>query len=62
MGDVINLNKWKKKKAREEKEKRAAQNRLRNGLTASEKALAEKKKKLAQKKLDGHRLDPDEGA
>ena len=68
MGDVINLNKWKKKKAREEKAKRAEQNRLRNGLSISERQLAEKKKQLAAKQLDGHKLvdshklDKDEGS
>jgi hypothetical protein len=57
MGDVINLNKWKKQKAREEKAKRAEQNRLRNGLSISERQLAEKKKQLANKQLDGHKLE-----
>jgi len=61
MGDVINLNKWKKKKAREEKAKRADENRLRNGLSSAERRLAEKKKELAAKQLDGHKLDKDEG-
>jgi hypothetical protein len=57
MGDVINLNKWKKKKAREEKEKRAQENRLRNGVSSAERRLGDKKKQLADKQLDGHKLE-----
>ena len=61
MGDVINLNQWKKKKARAEKQKRAEQNRLKNGQSAAEKSLLKKKKELANKQLDGHKLDRDDG-
>jgi hypothetical protein len=57
MGDVINLNKWKKQKAKAEKEKRAEQNRLRNGTSPSEQSLLKKKKEMADKRLDGHKLD-----
>lgn len=60
MGDVVNLNKWKKKKAREEREKRAEQNRLSRGMSAAERALREKKRELEEKRLDGHKLERDE--
>ena len=39
MGEVINLNKYRKKKAREEREKRAEQNRLKRGLSPAELAI-----------------------
>jgi Domain of unknown function (DUF4169) len=57
MGEVINLNKYRKKKAREEREKRAEQNRLKKGVTTAERVLREKKKQLDDKRLDGHKLD-----
>jgi hypothetical protein len=60
MGEVVNLNKYRKKKAREEREKRAEQNRLKRGLTQAELALREKKKQLDEKRLDGHKLERDE--
>jgi hypothetical protein len=60
MGEVVNLNKWKKKKAREEREKRAEQNRLKRGVSAAERALREKKKQMDDKRLDGHKLERDE--
>jgi hypothetical protein len=59
MGDVVNLNKYRKLKARKEKEQRAAQNRVKHTLGTSERALREKKKALDDKRLDGHKLDPD---
>jgi hypothetical protein len=60
MGEVINLNKYRKKKAREEREKRAEQNRLKRGLSATERTLREKKKQLDDKRLDGHKLEREE--
>jgi hypothetical protein len=60
MGEVVNLNKYRKKKAREEREKRAEQNRLKGGLTQAELALREKKKQMDEKRLDGHKLERDE--
>ena len=60
MGEVVNLNKYRKKKARQEREKRAEQNRLKRGLTQAELALREKKKQLDEKRLDGHKLERDE--
>jgi hypothetical protein len=59
MGDVVNLNKYRKKKAREAKEKLAQQHKLQHGLSASERALLAKKRELESKRIDGHKLDPD---
>lgn len=60
MGEVINLNKWKKQKASVEKQKRAEQNRLKQGVSSAERALVEKRRALEQKKLDGHKLESDD--
>ena len=57
MGDVVNLNKYRKKKAREAREKLAAENRTKHGLTPTERALRERKRQLESKRLDGHKLD-----
>lgn len=64
MGDVINLNKFRKAKARADKAATAEQNRRKHGRTAAEKAreAAEREKAdrdLAGKKLD-HEADHDE--
>jgi hypothetical protein len=61
MGDVVNLNKYRKKKAREAKEKLAQQRKLQHGLSGSERSLIEKKRELENKRIDGHKLDPDNG-
>lgn len=53
MGDVINLNRFRKKKAREEKERRAETNRRLHGRTKAERAKEEAEKQRLDKKLDG---------
>jgi hypothetical protein len=60
MGELINLNKYRKLKARKEKERLAQQNRLKQGVNAGDRSLREKKKQLEQKRLEGHKLDSDE--
>ena len=60
MGELINLNKYRKLKARKEKERLAQQNRLKQGVSASDRSLREKKKQLEQKRIEGHKLDSDE--
>lgn len=59
MGDVVNLNKYRKLKARKEKERLSEQNRLKNGVSTAERALRAKKKELDEKRLEGHKLDGD---
>lgn len=61
MGEVVNLNKYRKLKARQEKERLSEQNRLKNGLSAGERALRDKKKALDEKRLEGHKLEPTDG-
>jgi len=59
MGDVVNLNKYRKKKARELKEKVSQQRKLKHGLSGAERSLLEKKRELENKRIDGHKLDPE---
>jgi hypothetical protein len=59
MGDVVNLNKYRKKKAREAKDKLAQQRKLQHGVSHAERALRERKREIESKRLDGHKLDPD---
>lgn len=53
MGDVVNLNRYRKKKARQEKERRAETNRRLHGRTKAERASEEAQKKRIEEKLDG---------
>ena len=57
MGDVVNLNKFRKRKAKEEAAKRAESNRLKHGRTPAERERIERKKQLLDYKLAGARMD-----
>lgn len=57
MGDVINLRLARKVKRREEKEAKAAENRVRFGLTKAERGSAEADRSRVARHLDGHLLD-----
>ncbi|MCH2547105.1 MAG: DUF4169 family protein [Alphaproteobacteria bacterium] len=59
MAEVINLNQTRKKKARVEKEKTAAENRRIHGRTKQEKQQAKRDTERVQKHLDSHILDKD---
>ncbi len=54
MGDVVNLNKLRKAKAKTDAKTRAAENRTRFGETKADKSKREAEKALADKRLDGH--------
>ena len=58
MADIINLKHFKKKQARSEDESRANENRIRFGQTKAEKTRQTSEKKLLDKTLDAHALDP----
>ena len=61
MGKVINLNKARKRKAREDAAAQAAQNRVRFGRTKEQKQRDAAEAEQAQRKLDGlKREDPRE--
>lgn len=57
MGDVINLNRYRKERQRTAAGGRAAANRVRHGLTAAERARMAREKAEAKRLLDGKRLD-----
>ncbi len=59
MGEVVNLRHIRKRKAREEKEQRAAENRVLHGRSKAERKREQKLAELAESHLEGHRLSPD---
>ena len=57
MGNVINLNRYRKKKAKAVAAKRAETNRRLHGRTKAERARDEQRKRSLESKLDGARLE-----
>ena len=57
MGDLVNLNRFKKRIARDQSAKHADGNRARFGRTKSERALDEQRASRAKDVLDQHRID-----
>jgi len=57
MTKVVNLNKFRKRKAREEQEKRAEVNRRLHGRTKAERARDALQKERLEKQVDGKRLE-----
>ncbi len=57
MGDIVNLRRARKARARAREEEKAQESRLRFGLSKAERNLAEKGRSLAERRLEGHRLD-----
>ncbi|MDQ2646224.1 MAG: DUF4169 family protein [Myxococcota bacterium] len=58
MANVVNLNKFKKRKAKEQREKQAEINRRLHGRTKAERERDELQKRQLEKGLDGKRLEP----
>jgi hypothetical protein len=59
MGNVVNLNKFRKRKAKLDKAKRADVNRRLHGRTKAERAQDELQKRRLTRKVDGARLEKD---
>jgi len=57
MANVVNLNQFRKKRRREEKDERAAKNRVTFGRTKAEKETAEKSEADRKRMLDGKKRD-----
>jgi Domain of unknown function (DUF4169) len=57
MGDIVNLNQFKKRKERGESVKRAAENRVRFGMTKTERGKAQREAEKSRKDLDDKQLD-----
>lgn len=56
MGNVVNLNKFRKRKAKAERSKRAEVNRRLHGRTKAERARDELQKRQLTRQVDGARL------
>ena len=59
MAEIINLNRHRKSRTREEKQMRAKVNRATHGIPAIERAIARAEERRAQDALDGKRTDDD---
>lgn len=57
MGDVINLNRYRKARARAEKQREAEANRARHGRTRSERTATRREQRRSDAALDGKRLE-----
>lgn len=60
MADIINLNKKRKAKNRSEKEKKAAENRIKFGRTKKERQIEIQENKRNERHLDDHKLEENE--
>ena len=57
MGEVVNLNRYRKQKQRAERERRAEANRARFGISKSERGKTSAERALDARRLDGARRD-----
>jgi hypothetical protein len=57
--DIVNLRRTRKAKARSEREKVAADNRIAFGRSKSEKQLSKAERDRDRKAIDAHRREPD---
>ncbi len=62
MGDLINLNRFKKRIEREDAAKKAHVNRTRFGRTKAERVLEEKRTIRAENMLDQHHIDGEDAS
>lgn len=60
MGEVVNLNRARKTRAKAEAEKTAANNRVKHGTPKALRKLSQAERKRQQDKLDAKRLDDGE--
>lgn len=57
MGEIVNLNRVRKAKAKTDREKQAAENRVKFGQTKAEKQKRQAEEVAARRQIDGHKLD-----
>ena len=57
MGDVVNLNQFRKKQAKRSEDKQAAENRVTFGRSKGQRDTAKQNTLQAEHELDGKRLD-----
>lgn len=60
MAEIINLNRVRKARARDEARASAEVNRARYGRNRAEREAADKARDTAERHLDGHRREPDD--
>lgn len=60
MGDLVNLRQVRKNKQRDQKAKKADQNRALHGRTRHERTLTDAERKQAEKRLEGHQRSTDD--
>lgn len=60
MAEIINLKQRRKAKARVDKEKKAAENRIKFGRTKEEKKAEKQKAERAEQHIKGHKRDTEE--
>lgn len=60
MSNIINLNRYRKTKAREDASRHAGENRRRGGRTLAGRAREQIERRLAEDALDGKRLERDD--
>jgi hypothetical protein len=57
MGDVVNLNRYRKQKLKAERERRASEKRARFGIPKRERAKTSAERALEARRIDGARRD-----
>lgn len=62
MGEVVNLRRARKDRARREKEAQAQDNRVAFGRSKAERELADAKKSLESRRMDAHKRETPEKA
>lgn len=58
MGDLVNLRRARKDRARADADKKGEANRVAFGRTKAEKSLTKAERDLAERRIDGHRMEP----
>lgn len=59
MGEIINLNQFRKKRQREDGKKRAADNRVRYGRTKADRERDDKAEAIVRGRWERKRIDPE---
>jgi hypothetical protein len=58
--DIVNLRQARKRRARDIADREAEANRIAFGRTKAERTLRDTEKTIAERRIEGHRLDKDE--
>lgn len=57
MGEIVNLRRARKDRARADADRKAEANRIAFGRSKAEKSLTQAERDLAERRIEGHRLD-----